>query len=130
MSPRHAPAAHTLDRSTRSSSRDGFTLAELVVALGLLTVGLLALASTSAFLTYAHAASGRAEQAAVVGGSRLEMLRAGACAPERGTEIIDGLSLAWDVTPSPGGAATATVRISWNERGVPSAQHYASAFQC
>jgi len=130
MSSRHISAAHPLDRSTRSSSRDGFTLAELVVALGLLTVGLLALASTSAFLTYAHAASGRAEHAAVVGGSRLEMLRAGPCAPEQGAEMIDGLSVAWSLTPSPGGAATATVRVSWNERGLPSAQRYTSAFQC
>jgi prepilin-type N-terminal cleavage/methylation domain-containing protein len=110
-------------------SRHGFTLAELIVALMLLTVGLLALASTSAFLTYEHAATGRAERAASIGGTRLEILRTGSCDNGVGTETVDGLTVAWSVAPS-GHTALATVHVSWAERGKTVVQRYASGFTC
>ena len=110
-------------------SLDGFTLAELIVALMLLTVGLLALASTSAFLTYEYAATGRAERAAAMGGSRLEILRTGSCADAQGTETVDGLTVAWSVAPS-GSTALATVHVSWAERGTAVVQRYTSGFGC
>jgi len=109
--------------------RHGFTLAELIVALVLLTVGLLALASTSAFLTYEHAATGRAERAATIGGSRLEILRTGSCDNAQGTETVDGLTVAWSVAPS-GHTALATVHVSWAERGTAVVQRYVSGFTC
>ena len=117
-----------LDAAT-APARHGFTLAELIVALMLLTVGLLALASTSAFLTYEHAATGRAERAATIGGSRLEILRTGSCADAQGTEIVDGLNVAWSVAPR-GHTALATVHVSWAERGTAVVQRYASGFTC
>ncbi len=113
----------------RFTQRAGFSLPELVVALVLVTVGLLALASTSVFLTYEHAASGRAERAAMLAGSRFEMLRAGGCSPAQGTETIDGLTTVWTVTPSKG-TALATVRITWRERGAPVSHRYEGGFPC
>ena len=112
-----------------ASARHGFTLAELIVALVLLTVGLLALASTSAFLTYEIAANGRAERAAAIGQSRLEILRTGICADAQGRESVHGLSVAWSVAPS-GRSALATVEVSWAERGKAVAQRYASGYTC
>lgn len=117
-----------LDAAT-ASTRRGFTLAELIVALVLLTVGLLALAGTSAFLTYEHAATGRAERAAAIGQSRLEILRFGSCADAQGRESVNGLTIAWSVAPS-GRTALARVEISWAERGMAVVQRYASGFTC
>lgn len=127
MSP--APKFEADARIAPARDRHGFTLAELIVALMLLTVGLLALASTSAFLAYEHAASGRAERAATIAGSRLEILRAGSCASAQGTETVDGLTAAWSVASS-GHTALATVRVSWAERGTAVVQRYASGFTC
>ena len=109
--------------------RSGFSLPELIVALTLVTIGLLALASTSAFLTYEHAASGRAERAATIAGARLELLRTSGCTPSQGTEVIDGLTAAWSVTLA-GRAAHATASVSWVERGHPVAHRYESGFTC
>jgi prepilin-type N-terminal cleavage/methylation domain-containing protein len=112
-----------------TAGRDGFTLTELIVAIMLLTFGLLALASTAAFLTYEQAASRRAERAATIAASRLELLRLGRCIPTQGTEPIDGLMAAWSVTPS-GPTALAVVRVSWMERGVAVAQRYTTGIVC
>src|SRR5688572_18359179 len=117
------------DGAHADRDRHGFTLAELVVALVLLTIGLLALASTSAFLAYEHAASGRAERAALIAASRLDRLRSGVCAATRGTEIVEGLTVGWSVEPA-GRAALAEVRVTWLERGRTVAQHYSGGFPC
>ena len=95
----------------------------------LVTVGLLALASTSAFLTFEHAASGRAERAATLAGSRLEILRAEGCTPSQGTETVDGLTVAWSATMA-ARTGQAVVRISWVERGSRVVHRYDSAFPC
>src|SRR5687768_1018620 len=92
-------------------SHRGFSLPELVISLTLLTVGLLALASTSAFLTSAHAGSGRAERAAIIAGMRLDALRAAGCSPTQGTETVDGLASSWSLTRA-GQVAVTSVRIS------------------
>lgn len=117
-----------LDAAT-PSTRHGFTLVELIVALMLLTVGLLALASTSAFLTYEHAATGRAERAAAMGQSQLEILRVGNCAEAQGRESVNGFTVAWSVATS-GRTALARVEISWAERGTTVVQRYTSGFTC
>ena len=109
--------------------REGFTLAELIVALMLLTVGLLALAGTSAFLTYEYAASARAERAATLAGSRLETLRLAGCVPSQGAEAADGLTAVWSVIRA-GRTATASVGVRWNERGTPVLHRYVTAFAC
>lgn len=129
MSIRHARVSPFTAICASWDDRRGFSLPELVIALMLLTIGLLALASTSAFLVHQHAASGRAEHAATLAASRLEMLRAGGCTPAEGTETNDGLTSAWSVTLS-GALALATVRVSWLERGEPVAHRYESGFPC
>ena len=111
------------------ASRRGFSLPELVISLTLLTVGLLALASTSAFLTYTHAGSSRAERAAIIAGMRLDALRAAGCSPTHGTETLGGLASSWSLTRA-GQVAVTIVRISWLERGKPVSHRYESGFTC
>ena len=115
--------------ATASRPRPGFTLTELIVALVLLTVGLLALASTSTFLGYEHAAAARAESAAIIAGSRMERLRAGGCTAGNGLELVDGLQSAWSVAVA-GDVAVATVVVSWLERGTRTDQRYSTGFPC
>ena len=126
----HSPRSPVVaQRHSHSDDRPGFSLPELVVALTLVTIGLLALASISAFLTYEHAASGRAERAATIAGSRLDLLRAAGCTPSRGSEEIDGLTSAWSVTLS-GSAALVAASVSWIERDRPVIHRYDGGFPC
>ena len=112
-----------------SGRRNGFTLTELIVALMLLTVGLLALASTSAFLTYEYAAAGRAESAAIIAESRLETLRLAGCTAVSGAAVSDGFGSTWSVAIV-GTTALATVAVTWTERGESAVQRYATGFVC
>jgi len=120
---------HPSSRAIRDVHRDGFTLTELIVALMLLTVGLLALASTASFLTAESAASSRAERAAVVAGSRLEILRTHGCASAQGRETVGELTATWAVVASEG-SALASVTVSWTERGRPIIHRYTSGIAC
>ena len=121
--------AHQPPATVGRWGREGFTLTELIVALVLLTVGLLALASTSAFLTYEYAAAGRAESAAIIAESRLEQLRVAGCVAGAGRETVEGLTSVWSVSVGDGTAA-ATVTMSWIERGVRASHRYTTGFAC
>jgi type IV pilus modification protein PilV len=69
-------------RAARSRPRDrrGFSLIELIVAMMLLTVGVLALASVSAYAIRQDATAMRANTATLVAQSRMEWLRSKRCA--------------------------------------------------
>ncbi len=107
----------------------GFTLAELIVALMLLTVGLLALSSTSAFVTYELASSARSERAAAAAASRLEALRSASCADAAGSSTSDGITTAWSVA-AVGRGATSSVEVTYADRGKRISQRYSSGFAC
>jgi prepilin-type N-terminal cleavage/methylation domain-containing protein len=62
-----------------SSNRGGFTIVELLVAMIILTVGLLALLGTSALDTRAIMRERNIDYAAIYAARRLEMLRIDAC---------------------------------------------------
>jgi type II secretory pathway pseudopilin PulG len=59
---------------------EGFTIVEIVVAILILTVGLMAVAGTSALVTRMIARGQRSATAAIFAGQRLEQLRGTACA--------------------------------------------------
>ena len=95
----------------------GFTLLELLVALSVITIGLLGLAGTLGPITRL-AGEGRAQgRAALALSSRVDLLRAEllagapACTPPAsGTwSHPDGVLVSWTASPSPGGVQ---VRIS------------------
>ena len=120
----HSPSPHQ-----RLRSRLGFTLAELIVGIVLLTVGLGALASTAAYLLYEIAASRRAERGAILGHSRLEHLRLGTCTSASGVALHDGVTERWAVVAT-GRHATTSVAISWRERDRDVVQRYQGGFTC
>lgn len=86
----------------RTRSRAGFSLVELLVALTVLNVGLLALVAGSAAVVRRHNAIHARAAAARVAASRLERLAAEGCAALSGsTATVDGTE-AWTVTiPAP-----------------------------
>ena len=96
-----------------NAGRPGFTLVELIVAVIILTVGVLGLASTAGVV--ARQMSGGAQQtlAANVAQTRFERLRAVNCAslpvPSKGTETARGITEVWTVEP--GNSANPSVQM-------------------
>jgi prepilin-type N-terminal cleavage/methylation domain-containing protein len=89
-----------------TTNRGGFTLVELLVAMMILTVGLLALLGTSALDTRAIMRERNIDYAAIYAARRLEMLRIDACRSHTdGSEFLlrgnDTLTKnAWTFTPT------------------------------
>lgn len=79
--------------------RDGFTLVEVVVAMIILTVGLLALASGSMGVIRQMRAGNQAATAAMVAQSRMEKMRSRTCSSlSTGTGTTSGMAESWKVT--------------------------------
>ncbi|OLB13424.1 MAG: hypothetical protein AUH07_06155 [Gemmatimonadetes bacterium 13_2_20CM_70_9] len=83
----------------------GFTIVEVIVAMLVLTVGLLGLVTSAALVTRMIGRGQRSAVAAAYAGRRLEMLRVSACASQtagsevllRGGNPVDSVS--WSFTP-------------------------------
>ena len=81
-------------------SRSGFTIVEVVVAIMIFTVGLLAMAGTASLIMMTVAGSRTRSVAATVAESRFEQLRAQTCAAHiGGAAITRGLRETWSVKP-------------------------------
>lgn len=129
---RHTQRAHASDRTesrTGTLDRGGFTLAELIVGVMLLTVGLGALAGTSAWTLRETASARRVERAANLARSRLELLRLGPCGAATGVEMHGDLIERWSVSQARLGAV-ATVTIAPRDSGRMPEQRYHAAFPC
>ena len=78
--------------------RDGFTLAEVVISMVILSVGLLALASGSMGVMRQMRAGNQAAIAAMVAQSRMEKMRSRMCSNiSSGTGTTSGMSEKWTV---------------------------------
>ena len=87
-------------RPAASHSRSGFTLIELMVALMVFVVGVLAVASSSTVVMTMIGGSQRRTIAAVVAESRVERLRAMSCtAHANGNTTTRGVRETWTVVP-------------------------------
>ena len=95
-------------RSTRASvargDRKGFTLVELMVAMMLLSVGMLALASSSAVVIKQMTEAGTMSVASSVAQTRIERLRTAsttcaAAAVTNGNATTRGVTESWTITP-------------------------------
>jgi type IV pilus modification protein PilV len=81
-------------------SQQGFTLVELLVAVVILSVGLLALASSSAVMMSQLGDSQSKTLAASVAETRFERIRSTACASRTsGSAVSRGISETWTRTP-------------------------------
>ena len=80
--------------------RKGFTLVELMVAMMLFAIGMLALASSSAAVVRQMGEGSRMSIAASVAQTRIERLRTANCtAASNGTATTRGITEAWTVSP-------------------------------
>ena len=83
----------------RRGARAGFTLPELIVAILILTVGILGLAGTSAVITRQMGSGSRTTVAATIVQARLDSLSAIDCTlPTSGTNTSRGVTEHWVVT--------------------------------
>ncbi len=82
----------------------GFTIVEVVVAVLVLTVGLLGLASTAAVVTRMIAQGDRYTEASTLANRQLEVLRSQTCANlADGSATVGQFRLSWTVTSIAGG---------------------------
>ena len=99
-------------------ARAGFTLVELIIAIVILVVGVLGLASTAAVVMRQITGSSMQTRAAMMAQSRLETLRSNTCAAmAAGTATTNGITETWRVVVN-GRTATMTVVINWAENRV------------
>jgi prepilin-type N-terminal cleavage/methylation domain-containing protein len=111
-------------------TRAGFTLVELMVAMMMFAVGLLALASTSAVVVGQMGDASRMGVAASVAQTRIERLRSGACTTaQTGSNTGRGVSESWTVTPMTR-SARIDVTITYATRRGLRSQSYRSMMRC
>ena len=86
-------------RRAALQSRGGFTIIELVVAIIIMTVGVLALATGSAGVARQMRAGNQVALASIVGQARLETVRSLGCSSlSNGTATTRGMSEKWAIT--------------------------------
>lgn len=119
-------------RALRSSggSRRGYTLVEMLVAIMLFTVGLLAMAGTASLITMTLAGSRTRSVAAAIAESRFDRLRAQTCsAHASGSSVTRGIREDWTVQPlTRANDVTVVVTIVSNRR--KQTQSFRTSIQC
>jgi type IV pilus modification protein PilV len=86
-----------------NANERGFTIVEILMAVLVLSVGVLALASTAGLVTRMIGQGQRYTEASTLATERFEIMRAVPCADlADGTETRGGYTLAWRVVPTGG----------------------------
>lgn len=111
-------------------ARAGFTLAELLVALMVFSIGALAMVATSANVMTLITASKNRTLAAAVAASRFERMRSQSCtAHQSDSASTRGISEAWEVVKL-AKADDVTVRVSFVANHRTQSRIYRSFLQC
>ena len=111
-------------------ARAGFTLAELMVALMIFTVGALAMAATSANVMTLITSSKNRTQAAAVAEARFESMRGRPCsAHTSGSATTRGIAETWSVVPL-ARADDVTVRVQFISNRRVASRTYRSFLPC
>ncbi len=113
-------ARPALRRSARRVARlGGFTVVEVLVALVIVTVGLLGVAGASATALRASSAALREREATTRARSRLAALEAAGCAIAASGELhlANGISDRWTVDAPVNGVRLLNVRAEWDDTG-------------
>ena len=98
-------------------ARGGFTIIELVVAIIIMTVGVLALATGSAGVAKQMRAGNQAALAAVIAQARLETIRSQGCTYlSNGTATTRGMTEKWNITWLSGRARVVTESVTYVPR--------------
>ena len=99
-----------------SRSRRGFSIVELLVALVLLTVGLLGVAGNGALAVRITGAATRERRGTQRASDRIAILTAQGCAAARGGSLVDAaaaLTERWTVGPSGNGVTLVDAEVRW-----------------
>ena len=106
------------------AARAGFSIVEVLVALVLLTVGLLAIAGGESLAVRMSVAASRERRAAQRAADRLALLTSQGCAVAQSGALVDpdsGFSERWSVAAPVNGATLLDAQVSWSaQRGVRS----------
>lgn len=108
-----------LDSDTPRRRRCGFTLVELLVAIVLIDVGVLALVSESAVLVRSRNSLRLRARAAELASDRVASLSAGGCAPNAGSATaLDGTVESWSIALAPNQTREVRDSVTFTEGGV------------
>ena len=109
----------------------GFSLAEVMIAMVILTVGVLGIAAASASITRMSTEGGRSGGAAAVAASRIEVLNATPCAslPSTGSATTGAYTETWRVT-STGLLRTIDVSVSYSTGRATRTSTYVAYISC
>ena len=111
---RHSRVRHFCFNPTRNRARRGITVVEVLVALVLVAVGLLAMAGTSALAFRTAMAASRERLAVRQADRRLARLTAAGCASATaGTDSAAGMRERWSMADSLGGVASIEASVAW-----------------
>ena len=114
----HPASRHPASRSPRRSLRAGFSLIELLVALLLVIVGLLALAGTTLVLGRERTELGARSAAIRAAAARLDWLGAGPCQPTSGwAEPTPWLAERWSVALAANSTRELSDSVTFGEGG-------------
>ena len=98
------------------SDRRGFTIVEVVIAILVLTVGILGLASTAALVTRLIGEGGSYSQSTTLATEQMEILRSQCGALHGGNTTKGAYSIEWSVTDL-GEASQVTVKVTAPQAG-------------
>ena len=114
----------------RRALRAGFTLVELMVAMMIFAIGLLAMVSTSAVVVRQMGDAKQMGLAATVAQNRVEQLYGGICKTgSSGTATTSGVTESWTVT-SATRSALLSVTVTYATRRGPRSKTYQSTVAC
>jgi type IV pilus modification protein PilV len=107
------PSARRAGRGA-ARARRGFSLIELMVAMVLLTVGIMGLVAVSTYSLRQTNAAGRHSKAAMVAQSRMERLRSLDCSRiAGGSAVTDSVTESWSVTSVGNRTRTVTANFTY-----------------
>ena len=117
MSARQRVSAPGVGRRHLARRRSGFTLIELMVAVSVFSIGVLAMMASSALVMTMIGGSQRRTVATTVAEARFERLRSQSCtAHTAGSAVTRGVNESWEVIPL-ARADDVTVRVSFPSSG-------------
>jgi prepilin-type N-terminal cleavage/methylation domain-containing protein len=110
--------------------RPGFTLVELLVAIVLLNVGLLALVGGSATLVRRHSAIHLRGTATRIATARLEQLATSPCRASSGELTHDGVNETWTTSALPHDVRELADSVAFNSAGATAAVTLRTRVRC
>lgn len=112
-------------------SERGFSLTEVMIAVVILAVGVIALAMSAGAITRMTLQGGQTGAAAGVAASRIELLRATPCASlSSGTATTGRYSEVWRVTTENTNLRMVTVQVSYNTRSGTRSATFSTKISC